>query len=122
MITRSRDKYKLNKMAGSGEEGRVALVTGSTSGIGLAIAKALAPKVQGLLIHGLGTEEQIKAAIECVRKAGTGSLRVEFHGANLTKPEEIREMVEFCKEKFGKTPDILINNAGDLLFSGMYKQ
>lgn len=109
-------------MAGSGEEGRVALVTGSTSGIGLAIAKALAPKVQGLVIHGLGTEEQIKAAIECVRKAGTGSLRVEFHGANLTKPEEIREMVEFCKEKFGKTPDILINNAGDLLFSGMYKQ
>ena len=102
-------------MAVSSEEGRVALVTGSTSGIGLAIAKTLAPKVQGLIVHGLDTEERIKAAIESIRKAGNESLRVEFHGANLTKPAEIRELVEFCKEKFGKTPDILINNAGDVL-------
>ena len=93
---------------------KVALVTGSTSGLGLATAKSLAPKISGLLLHGLETEEQVKLATEAV-KAANPSLAVEFHGANLTVPEEIRAMVQFCKEKFGKTPDILVNNAGKLL-------
>jgi 3-hydroxybutyrate dehydrogenase len=90
---------------------RVALVTGSTSGIGLAISKALAPKVDVVVVNGFATEEQRKEAIAAVQKAGSGT-RVEYHGADLTKPNEIRDMVEFCVKEFGKTPDILVNNAG----------
>ena len=96
------------------ESKRVALVTGSTSGIGLAISKALAPKVDVVVVNGFATEEQRKEAIAAVQKAGSGT-RVVYHGADLTKPNEIRDMVEFCVKEFGKTPDILVNNAGELL-------
>ena len=92
----------------------VALVTGATGGIGLAIAKALAPKVDVVVVSGFTAEEQRKeAVVTAVQKAGPGA-RVEYRRANLAKPNEIRDMVKHCVKEFGKTPDILVNNAGKL--------
>ena len=90
---------------------RIALVTGSTSGIGLGVARCLAPKVNKLLLNGLASDEDVQLARDTVLKENN-KLQVEFHGADLSKPSEIKEMMEFCKTKFGRSPDILVNNAG----------
>jgi 3-hydroxybutyrate dehydrogenase len=84
-------------------EGKVALVTGSTSGIGLAIAHALAAEGAKLMINGFGSEDEIQRLCEEM-----GALH---DGANLTDPEAIAQMMKQCAEKLGP-PDILINNAG----------
>lgn len=84
-------------------EGKVALVTGSTSGIGLAIAKALAAEGAKLVINGFGDPEEI--AREC-RELGA------IHdGADMSKPAEIERMMKRCADELGG-PDILVNNAG----------
>ncbi len=89
--------------------GQVAIVTGSTSGIGLAMADALAEQGAKVVINGLGD----RAAIEATRAAletrhGTA---VAYHPADMTKPDEIAAMVAFAKDQFGRL-DILVNNAG----------
>ena len=91
---------------------RLALITGSTSGIGLSVAKTLATKFNNIVLNGFATEEQQKEVVEAVRKSGA-DVKVEFHGADLSKPNEIRELVDFCAKTFGRTPDILVNNAGE---------
>src|SRR5512133_286442 len=84
-------------------EGKVALVTGSTSGIGLAIAKALADEGAKLMINGFGDPAEIER--EC-RELGA------LHdGADMSKPQEIEAMLKRCAEELGG-PDILVNNAG----------
>ena len=88
---------------------KTALVTGSTSGIGLAIAKAFAAEGARIMINGFGDT----AAIEKERAAlaaasGTDALH---DGADMSKPDEIEAMVERCTEELG-APDILVNNAG----------
>ena len=89
--------------------GQVAVVTGSTSGIGLALADALAEAGASLVINGLGDP----AAIENIREAVAAKWggEVAYHGADMTRPEEIAEMIAFAKERFGRL-DILVNNAG----------
>ena len=86
-------------------KGKTALVTGSTSGIGLAIAKALAQQGAHIVLNGFGDAEAPKAQIEAL------GVRAEYHGADMSKPEQIEDMMKFAASKFGRV-DILVNNAG----------
>jgi 3-hydroxybutyrate dehydrogenase len=90
-------------------KGKTALITGSTSGIGLAYAKALAAEGAAVMINGFGDA----AAIEAERKAleELSGAKAAYSAADMTKPEEIEAMVKSCASELGG-PDILINNAG----------
>jgi 3-hydroxybutyrate dehydrogenase len=86
-------------------KGKTALVTGSTSGIGLGIAKALARQGANIVLNGFGDVEGPKAEVAAL---GT---KVAYHGADMSKPAEIEEMMKFAATQFGRV-DILVNNAG----------
>ena len=90
--------------------GRTALVTGSTSGIGVAIARGLAGAGARVAINGLGTPEQIAAAIAEVDGAGNGGTR--HFGADLRDPAAIEAMMVELAAWSGGGIDILVNNAG----------
>lgn len=92
---------------------KVALITGSTSGIGLGIASVLASKGYDIVVNGFGGPEVIEAVVkEC---QGRGAERVEYNGADLSKADQIGEMFKFILDKFGHSPDVLVNNAGKRL-------
>lgn len=86
-------------------EGKTALVTGSTSGIGLGIAIALAEQGANIIMNGFGEKD---AAIAQVKALG---IEVEYHGADMSKASEIEDMMRFAEKRFGGV-DILVNNAG----------
>jgi 3-hydroxybutyrate dehydrogenase len=88
--------------------GKTALVTGSTSGIGLGIAQALAAQGASVMLNGFGDVEAAKAE---VAKHATGGAKVSYHGADMSKPAEIEAMVKACEAEFGAV-DVLVNNAG----------
>ena len=89
--------------------GKTALVTGSTSGIGLGIARSLAQQGANIVFNGFGDAEQIKALYTDV---GTEfGVRTAHHNADMSKPDEIAAMMAFAQEQFGGV-DILVNNAG----------
>ena len=84
-------------------QGKVALVTGSTSGIGLAIARTLAGQGAKLMINGFGDAADIQR--EC------DELGAIHDGADMSRPDEIERMMKRCADELGG-PDILVNNAG----------
>lgn len=88
--------------------GKTALVTGSTSGIGLGIAQALAAQGAHVMLNGFGDVEAAKAE---VAKHAAGGAKVSYHGADMSKPAEIEAMVKACEAEFGAV-DVLVNNAG----------
>ena len=84
-------------------EGKVALVTGSTSGIGLAIARAFAAEGARLMINGFGPKDEIDAIC-----AELGAIH---DGADMSNPAAIAAMIKRCAGELGG-PDVLVNNAG----------
>ncbi len=86
-------------------KGKTALVTGSTSGIGLGIAKALAGKGANIILNGFGDVQGPTAEVAAL------GVQVAYHGADMSKPAEIEAMMKFAAERFGRV-DILVNNAG----------
>ncbi|MDP9291221.1 MAG: 3-hydroxybutyrate dehydrogenase [Verrucomicrobiota bacterium] len=88
---------------------KTALVTGSTSGIGLGAARALAGQGANIVLNGFGEA----GAIEALRNetAAEFGVRVEHHAADMSKPGEIAEMIRFAEETMGGV-DVLVNNAG----------
>ena len=86
-------------------KGKTALVTGSTSGIGLGVAQSLAQQGANLILNGFGEIEAAKAQIAAL------GVQVEYHGADMSKPADIAAMMQFAQDKFGGV-DILVNNAG----------
>ena len=89
--------------------GRVAIVTGSTSGIGLGIARALADAGADIVINGLGDAQAIEATRASL--ADANNVRVVYDGANLMDPAGAVAMVENTVAAFGRV-DMLVNNAG----------
>jgi 3-hydroxybutyrate dehydrogenase len=86
-----------------------AVVTGSTSGIGLGIAEALAAGGANLVLNGLGRDAAFDAkSAELARSYG---IKVHFSGANLMQPEGIAELISLAHDQLGQV-DILVNNAG----------
>nr|WP_029313463.1 MULTISPECIES: 3-hydroxybutyrate dehydrogenase [Acidiphilium] len=92
-----------------GLAGKIALVTGSTSGIGLGIARELARAGATIVLNGFGDPTAIEATRSAI--AGEFGVTVAFEAADLTKPAEIDMLARRCKAAFGSI-DILVNNAG----------
>ncbi|PPE70573.1 3-hydroxybutyrate dehydrogenase [Caldimonas thermodepolymerans] len=86
-------------------KGKTALVTGSTSGIGLGIACALARQGANVVLNGFGDAQAAKAEV-----AAFGT-RVSYHGADMSRPAEIEDLIRHAEAEFGGV-DILVNNAG----------
>jgi 3-hydroxybutyrate dehydrogenase len=89
--------------------GQAAIVTGSTSGIGKAMAEALAGAGASVLLNGLGDPAEIERTRAAMETA-TGK-PVRYHGADMTRPEQIADLVAYAQREFGRL-DILVNNAG----------
>jgi len=86
-------------------KGKTALVTGSTSGIGLGIAKALAEQGANIMMNGFGEKDAAMAEVKAF------GVEVDYHGADMSKPAEIEAMMQAAEKRFGAV-DILVNNAG----------
>jgi 3-hydroxybutyrate dehydrogenase len=86
-------------------QGKTALVTGSTSGIGLGIAKSLARQGANIVLNGFGDVDGPKAEVAAL------GVKVAYHGADMSKPADIEDMMKFAATQFGRV-DILVNNAG----------
>lgn len=90
-------------------KGKVALVTGSTSGIGLGIARALAAEGASIMLNGFGDAGEIEALRADLEKEF--SVKVAYDGADLSKPDQVAAIVQKTQDELGSI-DILVNNAG----------
>lgn len=86
-------------------KGKTALVTGSTSGIGLGIAKSLARQGANIVLNGFGDAQGPQAEVAAL------GVKVAYHGADMSKPADIEALMAFAAAEFGRV-DILVNNAG----------
>ncbi len=89
-------------------KGKTAIITGSTSGIGLGLAQSFADEGVNIVINGFGEADEIEQNRAAIESKG---VKCVYNGADMTKPNEIVAMVEGAQEEFGSV-DILINNAG----------
>jgi len=90
-------------------QGKTALVTGSTSGIGLSIAQALAAQGANLVLNGFGRADEITALREQLERSH--GVKVVYSAADMARPADIQSMVAQAIQTFGAV-DILVNNAG----------
>ncbi|HYI05088.1 MAG TPA: 3-hydroxybutyrate dehydrogenase [Reyranella sp.] len=96
-------------MADKTLQGKVALVTGSTSGIGLGMARALAARGCNLVINGFGDQAEIDRLVASI--AEEHGVRAVFEGGDLSKVADIEKLMKRCSDAHGGV-DILVNNAG----------
>ena len=89
-------------------KGKNAVITGSTSGIGLNIAKAFAEKGLNIVINGFGDKDDIEKERQEIEKMGVKAI---YHPADMTEPEEIEDLISTANKELGSV-DILVNNAG----------
>jgi 3-hydroxybutyrate dehydrogenase len=101
----SQNLHRRNEML----KGKSAIVTGSTSGIGLGIAKAFAKEGMNLTLNGFGDRAEIDRTLQSLRSEF--GVKVEYSAADMSKPSEIRNMVKEHEARFGQV-DVLVNNAG----------
>jgi 3-hydroxybutyrate dehydrogenase len=90
-------------------QGKSALVTGSTSGIGLAMARALAEQGANITINGFGDKDAIEKERAGIEK--DFKVKAIYSAADMTKPDQIVDMIKTSEQTFGSL-DVLINNAG----------
>ena len=90
-------------------KGKCAVVTGSTSGIGLGIARALAADGANVVLNGFGDAQEIERLRAAL--AAEFKVKVAYNGADLTQPAQVRDMIAAAAREFGAV-DILVNNAG----------
>ena len=90
-------------------KGQVAVISGSTSGIGLALARAAAAHGADVVLNGLGDPAEIERT-RAELEASCG-VRVRYHAADMTRGDEVADMVAYAKHQLGRL-DILVNNAG----------
>jgi len=88
---------------------KVALITGSTSGIGLGIARAMAGAGAAVVLNGFGKPEEISATQQAI--GADFGVPVAYSAADMSKPESIAEMIQMTLDMFGRL-DVLVNNAG----------
>ncbi len=86
-------------------KGKTALVTGSTSGIGLGIAKVLAARGANIMLNGFGDVDGPRAEVAAL------GVKVAYHGADMSQPAQIEALMKACEAELGPV-DILVNNAG----------
>jgi len=91
------------------QKGQTAVITGSTSGIGLAVARALAREGANIVINGFGAPDAIETARRGIE--AEFDVKARYSAADMTKPAEIAAMIKTAESTFGSV-DILVNNAG----------
>lgn len=89
-------------------KGKTALITGSTSGIGLGIAQTLADNGLNIIMNGFGKPEEIEEHRKALESKGVQAI---YNGADMTMPQDIKNLIEEGLDTFG-TIDVLVNNAG----------
>lgn len=89
-------------------KGKTALITGSTSGIGLGIAKGFADAGINIVMNGFGDQNAIEQERKALENMGVQAI---YNGADMTKPDEISKMLDLAEKELGGV-DILVNNAG----------
>jgi 3-hydroxybutyrate dehydrogenase len=90
-------------------KGKTAIVTGSTCGIGVGIAKALAQPGANIVLNGFGDVDGPRAQVQAAGHAA--GAKVAYHGADMTRVDDIEDMIDYSVRNFGQV-DILVNNAG----------
>jgi 3-hydroxybutyrate dehydrogenase len=90
-------------------KGQVAVISGSTSGIGLALARAVASRGGDVVLNGLGDPSEIERT-RAEMEASCG-VRVRYHAADMLRGDEVADMVAYARHQLGRL-DILVNNAG----------